>query len=47
MTTEPRVVFDTNAIVSAVLIRRSVPRRAFDIAAERRSNSSRFSHTEG
>lgn len=32
MTTEPRVVFDTNVVVSAMLLPLSVPRRAFDRA---------------
>jgi putative PIN family toxin of toxin-antitoxin system len=32
MTTEVRTVFDTSAAVSAVLLPRSVPRRAFDLA---------------
>jgi uncharacterized protein len=32
MTTELRVVFDTNAVVSAMLLQQSIPRRAFDRA---------------
>lgn len=32
MTTELRFVFDTNTIVSALLMKRSVPREAFDTA---------------
>jgi putative PIN family toxin of toxin-antitoxin system len=32
MATKPRFVFDTNAIISAVLIKRSISRRAFDKA---------------
>lgn len=33
MTTEVRTVFDTSVAVSAVLLPRSAPRRAFDLAA--------------
>jgi putative PIN family toxin of toxin-antitoxin system len=32
MTIEPRTVFDTGVVVSAVLLPRSIPRRAFDLA---------------
>jgi putative PIN family toxin of toxin-antitoxin system len=32
MSAKPRFVFDTNAIISAVLIKRSISRRAFDKA---------------
>jgi predicted nucleic acid-binding protein len=32
MPTRPRFVFDTNAVVSAVLLKRSVARQAFDQA---------------
>jgi uncharacterized protein len=35
MANEFRIVFDTNVAVSAVLLPRSVPRQAFDVAAER------------
>ena len=35
MTTDLRTVIDTSVAVSAVLLPRSVPRRAFDTAAER------------
>ena len=31
---KPRLVFDTNTLVSAVLIKQSVPRQAFDLALE-------------
>jgi putative PIN family toxin of toxin-antitoxin system len=34
MTIEPRAVFDTGVVVSAVLLPRSVPRQAFDLATE-------------
>jgi uncharacterized protein len=33
MAIEPRIVLDTNVVVSALLLRRSVPRQAFDRAA--------------
>jgi putative PIN family toxin of toxin-antitoxin system len=32
MTIEPRTVFDTGVVVSAILLPRSIPRRAFDLA---------------
>src|SRR5712671_5451080 len=32
MTTERRIVFDTGVVVSAVLLPRSIPRQAFDLA---------------
>jgi putative PIN family toxin of toxin-antitoxin system len=35
MTNDLRVVFDTSVVVSAVLLPRSVPRQAFDMAAMR------------
>src|SRR5581483_3626083 len=35
MANEPRAVFDTNVMVSAVLLTRSVPRQAFDLATDR------------
>jgi len=34
MTIEPRTVFDTGVVVSAVLLPRSVPRQAFDLAVQ-------------
>jgi predicted nucleic acid-binding protein len=34
MTPELRFVFDTNALVSAVLLKQSVSRRAFDLARQ-------------
>jgi putative PIN family toxin of toxin-antitoxin system len=34
MTSRARVVFDTNVVVSAVLLPRSIPRRAFDRVQE-------------
>ncbi len=34
MTSEPRFVFDTNSVVSALLLKQSISRRAFDRAHE-------------
>ena len=34
MSARPRFVFDTNAVISAALIKRSVSRRAFDLALD-------------
>jgi|SRR3954447_5307564 putative PIN family toxin of toxin-antitoxin system len=34
MTTERRTVFDTGVVVSAILLPRSIPRQAFDLATE-------------
>ena len=37
MPSEPRFVFDTNVVVSALLIREPVARKAFDVALEKGS----------
>ena len=34
MPAKPRFVFDTNALISAALLKRSVPRQAFDKALD-------------
>jgi len=35
MANEPRFVFDTNVVISALLLRHSVARQAFDMATQR------------